>query len=118
MGVGKGNVEVVNICHLFLIFIHNTPPGESTAAAIPALPLKTDSDSPPFSRVTLGFFSPIPAPALLVLQDLLTPDFWCPTGEVTLLYGRGEGVHRNGWKGGWQKLLVRYSHARVLPVVL
>ena len=36
MGVGKVNVEVVNIDHLFLIFIYEETTKESTAAAIPA----------------------------------------------------------------------------------
>ena len=76
-----------------------TPPGESTAAVISAFPLKTDSDSPHFSHATLEHFSPIPAPALLVLQELLTPEFWCATGEVTLLYGRGEGGPSERWEG-------------------
>ena len=83
----------------FLFLFMNTPPGESTAAAIPAFPLKTDSDSSPFPHATLELFSPIPAPALLVLQELLIPDFLCATGNVTLLYCTGEGVRRNGGKG-------------------
>ena len=49
-----------------LFFVSKTPPGESTAAAIPALPLKTDSDSPPFFRAILGFSPLLPTPALLV----------------------------------------------------
>ena len=49
MGAGKGNVEVVNIDFLFffLFLSINTPPGESTAAAIPAFLLDIDSDSLP-----------------------------------------------------------------------
>ena len=59
-------MEVVNIDHLFLSFFMNTPPGESTAAVIPALSLKIDSDSRLVPHATLELFSPIPALALLV----------------------------------------------------
>ena len=78
----------------------NSPPGESTAAAIPTPSLETDADSP--------LSSPKPVPALLVLQDLLTPDVWCTTGGVTVLYGTGEGGPEGGpstlWGGGSTKV--------------
>ena len=47
MGVGKENMEVVNIDYIFLLLSMKIPPGEITVAAIPALPLKIDSDSLP-----------------------------------------------------------------------
>ena len=101
MGAGKGNVEVVNIDHLFLIFIsEDSTRGKRTAAAIPALSLKIDSDSRPVPHATLDLFSPIPAPTLLVLQELLAPDVWCATGEVTLLFCRGEGGPSERWEEG------------------
>ena len=85
MGVGKGNVEVANIYYSFLILLMNNPPGESTAAAIPSLPRETDAYSSPFFHAaTTELFPPIPAPALLVLQELLVLDVSCTTGEVTL----------------------------------
>ena len=59
-----------------------TPPGKSTAAAIPALSLKIDSDSRPVPHATLRLFSPIPAPALLLLQELFTPDFGVQRGKL------------------------------------
>ena len=92
MGVGKGNVEVVNIYYSFFFLLMNNPPGESTAAAIPSLPLETDADSSPFFHAaTMELFPPIPALALLVLQELLVLDVTCATGEVTLRYCTGEG---------------------------
>ena len=93
MGVGKGNVEVVNIYIFFFLFLFmNNPPGESTAAAIPSLPLETDADSSPFFHAaSIELFSPIPAPALLLLQELLVLDVSWATGEVTLRYCTGEG---------------------------
>ena len=51
------------------------------AAAIPSFPLETDSDSSPFFHATMELFPPIPAPALLVLQELLIYDVSCATGE-------------------------------------
>ena len=70
----------------------NNPPGESTAAALPSLPRETDADSSPcFHAATTELFLPIPAPALLVLQELLVLDVSCATGEVTLRYCTGEG---------------------------
>ena len=66
MGVGKRNIEVVSIDHLFLIFFMNTPPGEYTAAAISALSLKIDLDSRLVPHATLEMFSPILALVLLV----------------------------------------------------
>ena len=94
-----GNVEVVNIDHLFLIFIFE----DTTTAAIPVLSLKIDSDPRPVSHATLESFSPILAPALLVLQEFLTPNFWCATGEVTLLFARGEGGPSERWEGSSTK---------------
>ena len=49
----------------------------------------------PFSMLQLELFSPILAPALLVLQELLIRDVSCATGEVTLLYCTGEGGSAN-----------------------
>ena len=70
----------------------NNPPGESTAAAIPSLLLKTDADSSPFSRaVTTEVFTPIPSPALPLLQELLALNVSCATREVTLRYCTGGG---------------------------
>ena len=49
MGVGEGNMEVVNIYYSFILFLlMNKTPGESTAAAIPSPPLETDADFSPF----------------------------------------------------------------------
>ena len=95
-GRGRGKRGSGQYLTLFLFLFMNTPPGESTAAAIPALPL---SDSPPCSCTTLGIFTPLLALALLVLQDLLTPYFWCATGEATLRYGTGEGGPSLRWEG-------------------
>ena len=84
----------------FFYLCMSNPPGESAAAAIPAFPSKTDSDTTPFSHATLELFPPILAPALLVLQELLMSDFSCATGEVTLLYCTGEGGPSERWEGG------------------
>ena len=93
MGVGKGNVEVVNNYYSFFFFlVRNNPPGESTAAAIPPLPLETDVDSSLFFHAaSIELFPPIPAPALLLLQEVLVLDVSCATGEVKLRYCTGEG---------------------------
>ena len=104
MGVGKGNVEVVNINHPFLLLSMNTPLGENTAAAIQAFPLNIDSDSLPVSHATRDFCSLIPATTFLTLQELLTPVlFWCATGEVTLGFGRGEAGPSERWEGSSTK---------------
>ena len=66
MGVGKGNVEVIDIDHTFLLLSMNTQPG----------------------------FSLISATAFLVLQEMLTSDSSrCATGEATLGFGRGEWAY-------------------------
>ena len=69
MGVGKGNVELVNVDHLFLLFIYAYTTRGSTAAAIPVFPLKIDSDSLPVPHATLEFFFVDPS-----------NHFACPTG--------------------------------------
>ena len=92
MGVGKGNVEVVNVYYSFLFLLMNNPPGDSTAAAIPSLPLETDADfSPFFHAASIELFTPTPTSALPLLQKLLVLDVFYATGEVTLRYCTGEG---------------------------
>ena len=90
----------------FLFLLMNTPPGENTAAVIPAFPLKIDSDYLPVPHATLDLFSLISATALLVLQELLTPDlFWCATEEATLRFGREGGGPSERWEGGSTKFV-------------
>ena len=92
MGVGKGNMEVVNIYYSFLFLLMNNPPGESTAAAIPSLPLEPDEDFAPFVHAaSIELFTPTPTSALPLLQELPELDVSCATGEVTLRYRTGEG---------------------------
>ena len=70
----------------------NNPPGESTAGAIPSLPLETDADFSPFSHAALiELFTPTPTSALPLLQELPELDVSCATGEVTLRYYTGKG---------------------------
>ena len=76
----------------FLLLLMNNPPGESTAAVIPSLPLKTDADSSPFFHAaSMELFTPTPTSALPLLQELPELDVSCATGEVTLRYCTGEG---------------------------
>ena len=77
---------------LFLFLLMNNPPGESTAAAMPSLPLETNAYfSLFFHAASIGLFTPTPAPALPLLQELLVLDVSCATGEVTLRYCTGGG---------------------------
>ena len=108
MGVGKGNVEVVNIDHLFLIFIYEYATRGRHCCSYPNITtqdrLRLSTRSPCYP----SFFSPIPVTALLVLQGLITPDlYWCATGEATLLFGRGEGGPSEQWEGGSTKVCQR-----------
>ena len=77
-------MRVVSVDHLFLISFMNTLSGESTAASILTFPFKIDLDSRSVPYTTLELFSPVPATALLVLQELLTPDLLvCNGGSYT-----------------------------------
>ena len=70
----------------------NNPLGENTAAAIPSLPLETDADSSLFFHAaSIELFTPIPVPALPLLQELRVLDVFSATGQVTLRYCTGEG---------------------------
>ena len=92
----KGTRKWLISITLVLFLLRNNRPEKSTAAAIPSLPLETDSDSSPFSHAaTIKLFPPIPASTLLVLQELLTLDVSCSTGVVTLRYCTGEGGSTN-----------------------
>ena len=83
----------------------STPPGESTAATIPAFPLNIDSDFLSVPHAVRELFSLIPATALPVLQELLTPDFvWRATGEARLGFSRGERGPSERWEGGSTKV--------------
>ena len=104
MGVVKRNVEVVNVDHLFLYLVHKYTTRGKHCSDHPSFPLEIDSDSPSFSHATLEHFLPIPAPALLVLQEFITPEFWCATREVTLLYGSGEEGPLERWEGGLERV--------------
>ena len=89
----------------FLFLSMNTPPAESTAAAIPAFPLNINSHSLPVPHAAREFCSLTPETALLVLLELPTPDsFWRATGEATLEFGRGEGGPSERWEGGSTKV--------------
>ena len=103
MGVGKGNVEVVDTDPPLFLFIYEDTArgkhccGHPSTIAQDRLRLSTLS-----SCYTRTFFA-YPGTSLLVLQELLTPDFWRATGEVTLLFGRGEGGPSERCKGGSTK---------------
>ena len=118
--MGEGNVEGVNIDHLFFFFFSaNTPPQESTAVAIQPFPPDTDSDFPPIPHGTREFFSLVSSTPTLVLPELPTPYFfWCATGEATLEFGRGgKGVRQNGGKEALQKSPTWYSRSRFVLAV-
>ena len=93
MGVGKGNVEVVNINNLSILnFSMNTEPGEYTAANSAFLPVL---------HRTRECISLVLATAFLVPQELLTPDSsWCAAGEAALAFGRREGGPSERWEEG------------------
>ena len=97
MGVGEGNVEVVSIQHLFFFGLRTHHQGKALLRLSRYFHSQTLH---PVPVPTLGIFTPLLAPALLVLQGLFTPNFWCATGEATLRYGTGKDGSSLRWEGG------------------
>ena len=106
MGKGKGNVEGVNIDHLFRSFlIHKYTTRGKNCCGYPTVPTRHRLRLPTHSSRYTRIFYFVPATAFLALQDPLIPDlFWCATGEATLAFGRGVGGPSERGEGGSAKV--------------